>query len=78
MFTEGYMALISEFVGPPHVHLNTDPLKCPHYVGGGDRNRGNTKQMPHVRKNGFLSTERISDIHFPPPPNQLRPFGHVA
>lgn len=44
------MVLISEFVGPPNVHLNTDPLKCPHYVGGGDRNRENTKQMPSVRK----------------------------
>lgn len=68
MFTQGYMVLISEFVGPPNVHLNTDPLKCPHYVGGGDRNRENTKQMPSVRKkkSGFLSTERISNINFQP------------
>lgn len=45
------MVLISEFVGPPNSQLNTDPLKCPHYVGGGgERNRGNTNQMPHVGK----------------------------
>lgn len=63
---EGCMVLISEFAGPPNVHLNTDPLKCPHYVGGGDRNRGNTKQMPCVGKNGFLSIGRVGNINSQP------------
>lgn len=55
MFTQGYIALILEYAGPPN--LDTDPLKCPHYVGGGggDRNGGNTKQMPHVRKKKWFS-----------------------
>lgn len=55
------MVLISDVAGPPHVHLNTDPPERPHYVGGGDRNPGNTKQMPRAGKKCVLSTGRVSN-----------------
>lgn len=60
-------------IGPPHVQLNTDPLECRHYVGGGDRKRGKTKQMPRVGKKGvfFPLEELVIEI-----PTQFRLLGH--
>lgn len=68
------MLLISKFVGPPNLHLNTDPVNFPHSVVGGDRNRGNTKQMQNVRKKVvfFPLKEVVKQIT-----NQFRPFEYV-
>lgn len=67
------MVLIAEFAGPPPVQLNTDPLGCRHYAGGGDRKRGKTKQMPRVGKKGvfFPLEEFVIEI-----PTQFRRLRH--
>lgn len=53
------MVLISEFVGPPNVHLNTDPLKYPHYVGGGDRTEETPNRCHVLEKKGFFPLEEL-------------------